>query len=285
MKSTLALAALICLLALARPAEAARSYDNCTGFVDSVPAVITTQGTWCLRADLSSALASGNIIQIATNNVTLDCNDFKLGGLAAGPGTLAIGVAITDRLNAVVRNCNIRGFLDGISINGGGGHLVENNRFDGNTVAGIRIVNADGTIRGNFVQDTGGSTTSDSYAYGIIGQNGSVEILDNTIWQVQPLATNGIGAGIYTQGQIKSIIGRNRIREARGNGTGADLGIYAQSAGTTIIHDNVVIGPERASSVGIFCSNNRATASGNLLSGHVAPIIECANAGNYSNPN
>jgi len=285
MKSTFHFAALLCFVILAAPAEAARSYDNCTGFVDSVPAVITTQGTWCLRADLSSALASGNIIQIATNNVTLDCNDFKLGGLAAGPGTLAIGVSITGRNNAVVRNCNIRGFLDGVSINGGGGHLVEGNRFDGNTVAGIRIVNADGTLRDNLVQDTGGSTASTSFAYGIIGQNGSVDILDNTIWQVQPLAENGIGAGIYTQGQVKSVIGRNRVRDARGNGGAPDLGIYAQSAGITIIHDNVVIGPERPSSIGIFCSNNRATASGNLLSGHVAPILDCASVGNYSNPN
>ncbi|HEY0661599.1 MAG TPA: hypothetical protein VGD21_09825, partial [Lysobacter sp.] len=59
------------------PAQAAQSYDNCTGFIDSLPATITTQGTWCLRKDLSTAMSSGNAITIATNNVTIDCNDFK----------------------------------------------------------------------------------------------------------------------------------------------------------------------------------------------------------------
>jgi hypothetical protein len=27
-------------------ARGAESYDNCTGFIDSVPATITTQGVW-----------------------------------------------------------------------------------------------------------------------------------------------------------------------------------------------------------------------------------------------
>jgi hypothetical protein len=66
------------------PAQAAESYDNCSGYIDSVPAVIATQGTWCLRKDLSTAQTSGNAIEIAANNVVIDCNDFKLGGLAAG---------------------------------------------------------------------------------------------------------------------------------------------------------------------------------------------------------
>jgi hypothetical protein len=42
------------LFALALPfasstADAAQSYDNCTGFIDALPAVITTQGTWRQR--------------------------------------------------------------------------------------------------------------------------------------------------------------------------------------------------------------------------------------------
>src|SRR6185369_13051491 len=85
--------------------RAAESYDNCVGFVDSVPAVIATQGTWCLRHDLSTAITAGNAITIATNNVIIDCNDFKLGDLSAGAGTQAVGVQATDRLNTTVRHC------------------------------------------------------------------------------------------------------------------------------------------------------------------------------------
>src|SRR5688500_7900792 len=90
------------LLALAPGASrAAESYDNCTGFIDSLPAVITKQGTWCMRKDLSTAIDTGNAITVATNNVTIDCNDFKIGGLAAGVDTLAHGIVAADRKSVV----------------------------------------------------------------------------------------------------------------------------------------------------------------------------------------
>ena len=114
---------------------AAESYDNCTGFIDTLPATISTQGTWCLRKDLGTAVTSGAAIAIATNNVTIDCNDFKLGGLAAGAGTLAYGIRAANRYNTTVRNCNIRGFFFGLQF-WGGGHTVEDNRFDVDLDAG-----------------------------------------------------------------------------------------------------------------------------------------------------
>ena len=46
------------------PAVAGESYDNCVGFIDALPATITTQGTWCLRQDLDSAATSGIMIEI-----------------------------------------------------------------------------------------------------------------------------------------------------------------------------------------------------------------------------
>src|SRR6185369_2787721 len=79
------------LLGTPRAASAAESYDNCTGFITTLPAVITTQGTWCLKQDLATAITSGNAITINTGNVTIDCNDFKLGGMSAGLATQAIG--------------------------------------------------------------------------------------------------------------------------------------------------------------------------------------------------
>ena len=85
------LAVIACLLG-PRDVRAAESYDNCSGFVTSLPAVITTQGTWCLTADLATAMTSGVAITIATNNVTIDCNNFKLGGLSAGVDTTTIGI-------------------------------------------------------------------------------------------------------------------------------------------------------------------------------------------------
>ncbi|HEY0660644.1 MAG TPA: hypothetical protein VGD21_04900 [Lysobacter sp.] len=42
----------------AMPAFATESYDNCNGFIDTLPATISTQGTRCLRKDLSTAMKS-----------------------------------------------------------------------------------------------------------------------------------------------------------------------------------------------------------------------------------
>src|SRR5688500_8114044 len=98
-----------CLILLAGglpflPAQAlaAESYQNCAGFIDTLPAVITSQGVWCLRKDLSTAMIAGAAIDIQANNVTIDCNDFKVGGLAAGAATNAYGVS-TFALNATLR--------------------------------------------------------------------------------------------------------------------------------------------------------------------------------------
>src|SRR5690606_35329103 len=87
------------LLPAPRPAAAAESFDNCSGFIDSVPAVIATQGVWCLRGNLATNIGSGgsSAITIAANNVTIDCNHFKLGGLAAGNGSQADGIHASDR--------------------------------------------------------------------------------------------------------------------------------------------------------------------------------------------
>ena len=82
--------ALALLLGAPRPAHAAKSYDNCTGFITSLPAVITNPGTWCLNADLSTTVStdtsSGGAITIQADNVTVDCNEFRITALAGAIG-------------------------------------------------------------------------------------------------------------------------------------------------------------------------------------------------------
>ena len=75
------------LLAVPPSARAAESYDSCAGYIDSLPATISRQGVWCLRKNLSASIGNGNAITIATNDVTIECNDFRGGGLAAGWST------------------------------------------------------------------------------------------------------------------------------------------------------------------------------------------------------
>src|SRR5207344_3123760 len=134
--------------------------------ITSVPAQISTPGTWCLKKDIATAMTSGSAILIMTNNVTIDCNDFKLGGLAAGPGTLALGISARNQHNIAVRHCNIRGFYVGLELDyivelgatGGGGHIVEDNRFDYNTSTGLWVEGDGSVVRRNRVFETGGAT-------------------------------------------------------------------------------------------------------------------------------
>ena len=119
------------------PAAAAESYDGCFGFIDALPATITTQGTWCLRQNLDTSATTGNMIEIQTNNVTIDCNGFRIRGSGGGASTTARGIYAAGRLNLAIRHCTIRGFLVGIELVGGSDYIVENNLLDQGRFIGI----------------------------------------------------------------------------------------------------------------------------------------------------
>ena len=99
MYTTKIAALLLVLLALAPGAAPARAETvNCTP-ITALPAIITVQGIYCFTGNLSTAITSGSAIDIQTNNVVLDLNGFKLGGLGAGLGTNAVGIHALDRQN------------------------------------------------------------------------------------------------------------------------------------------------------------------------------------------
>jgi hypothetical protein len=279
----LMLLSLAVLFGAARPAHAAESYDNCTGFIITLPAIISTQGTWCLKQDLTTAIASGDAITISTNNVTIDCNNFKLGGLPAGTGTSAIGIYSLNRQNASVRHCNIRGFYRGIFFNssggGGGGNVIEDNRFDGNTFVGIDSQGDGSVIRRNHVFDTGGSTVSPNAVYALLAY-GSVDVLDNTISGAAVGAgSNGSVYGIYTSGNSNGSVRGNRVRGLVKSGTGAEFAIYNFASDRIALHDNDLAGDATAGGIGLICSSTNARARDNTINGFATAINGCGDAG------
>jgi hypothetical protein len=226
------LACLMLAAALApAPARAAESYDNCVGFIDALPAVIDRQGTWCLRRDVSTAITSGAAVLISANNVTLDCNHFKIGGLAAGIGSDAWGIRADDRHNVTIRHCTVRGFMAGIVLQGNdaSGHLVEDNLLDQNFTHGIYVAGQGGLVRGNRVLDTGGSSRY-AFAYGISTLD--ADVVDNIVDRVH--APN-IAYGIEALGTGSDVSG-NRVRDVIGGWTGESrtIGISAPSPDMTI---------------------------------------------------
>jgi len=274
----------LALLATAAPARAAGSFEGCSGFIDSVPATINTQGVWCLRGDLSTAINSGAAITIAVNNVTLDCNRFKLGGLAAGPASNAIAV-FSESSNATVTNCNIRGFRIGVYFEGGGGHLIETNRFDNILSTAIALLGQGSTIRDNRIYDTGGSTLFPDGANAIIA-TGGIDIINNYILFVSAPGATTITSGISASFSGSGSIWNNRVSGVAHNGAGGQsYGIRVASSTRVVLRDNDVKGNAGPGSTGISCGNNQATALGNVVAGYASAIVNCAQSGNYINNN
>ena len=272
------LLSVLALLACAKPAHAAQSYDNCAGFVTTLPAVISAQGTWCLKQDLATAITSGNAITINANNVTLDCNDFKLGGLAAGLATQTTGVYATDRVNLTVRHCNIRGFHTGIAFMGtlAGGNLIEDNRFDGNTDFGMQIFGDGSVIQRNRLFDTGGSTVSSDFM--AIYTGSLVDILDNTIsGVVATTSSNGYAYGMFV---VANNVRGNRVSGLVPDGSGLAEGISMNTNDRFFLTENYLIGTAIAGSIGLECLNpGIGRAKDNVIAGFATGIHNCGDAG------
>jgi len=264
-----------------RLAHAAQSYDNCTGFITTLPAVISTQGTWCLKQDLATSISSGSAILINTNNVTIDCNDFKLGGLGGGLATQANGIYSFDHLNATVRRCNIRGFFVGVQFAGGApsGLLVEDNRFDGNTGVAIRVVGESSMVRRNLVFDTGGASTLGADAIGILTFY-DVDVLDNTVSGLNvATGSNGNAIGIKTLFNSGSSINGNRVRGLSPDGSGVAMGISNDSAGRVVMRDNELLGNGGTGSVGLDCFDANNSAKHNHIDHFDSAFAVCSNDG------
>src|SRR5262245_65449080 len=187
--STLALTALaICSAATRADAETV----NCTA-ITSVPYTISAQGVYCFTGNLATAMTSGNAITIATSNVTLDMNGFKLGGLAAGLETSAVGIFANQQQNATIRNGLVRGLSWGIFLDDAlpfttsQGHVVEDVLADQNTFIGIQVAGRGCALRRNQVVATGGATlTGDAVGILIIGPDN--DVLDNRVAGTSHLA-------------------------------------------------------------------------------------------------
>ncbi len=175
MKRFITLIALASAL-MATPAKA--ETIECT-VIDTIPFIITVQGIYCLTGHLGTSLTSGDMITVEANNVTIDMNGFKLGGLAAGAGTNARGIYALDRRNITIRNGSIRGFFKGIWLDGGAanssGHLLEDLRLDGNTFIGAQVEGTGNIIRNNQVVKPGQGAS-------LAPRWGSISLNPTTAW-------------------------------------------------------------------------------------------------------
>jgi hypothetical protein len=247
-------AALLVLLALVFSAAPARTETvNCMA-ITVLPAIITVQGIYCFTGNLTTAITTGIAIDIQTSNVVLDLNGFKLGGLAAAPGTTAYGIHALDRQNITIKNGTIRGFFRGILLDNSGasqGHVVEDIRADLNTFIGIRVDGAGNIVRNNQVVATGGTTVfgANANAFGLFVQGAGPRVLNNDVIDTVKQGT-GTATGIFLgDGGVSSGLAvNNRI-------TVADIGIDF-SLGTGKYRDNLTIGVTTPYTGGTDVGNN-----------------------------
>jgi parallel beta-helix repeat protein len=259
-------------LAVPHSVRAAESYDNCTGYIDTLPTTIATSGTWCLRKDLATNVTSGAAISIANDDVTIDCNDFKLGGLAAGNGSTTAGVFANAHQDVTIRHCNIRGFKTGIFLSGGSGHLVEDNRLDNNLFVGIDLDSTSGSrVRRNAVYDTGGFTEN-PHATGIYA---TADIDDNIVDGVFTATTTASVTGIESRGDDSRVSG-NRIGGLVLNGGGSAFGIMAFGSHQAVVGTRATAAAAATNGSGLY---GTAYCSANTVANFTTPINFCTDDG------
>jgi len=264
--------------------------------IDSVPAVISSQGVYCLKKHVNGALASGAAISVTTNNVTIDCNEFKIGNLAAGPATQATGILATGRNNVTVRNCGVRGFQTGIALVDGQ-YRVEDNRLDYNTRTGILVSGSGSAVRGNEVVATGGGTAPGTSQIEGIRASGGLDVVDNNITGVVGAAgANGNVYGILADDMDAGLIRNNRVRELAPTGSGFRRGIWVTNGNRVTVKSNTVVlnGSLLSLDAGIRCGDGLIlngvaqdnTILGTGVLGTALGLINCTNLGgiNYINP-
>jgi hypothetical protein len=242
-------ATVLAALFLLIPSAPARAETSQCTEIKSLPATITVQGVYCLKQDLSTAISAGGAISISTNNVTLDCNHWKIGGLAAGPGSTASGILAYNRKNIAIRNCGIRGFYRGIDLwgNDSAYNLAENNRIDLARYAAIEIWGVGVSIRGNRIYDV----ASAGLAVGIHLQSASGTVIDNDIHGV--VATAGPAHAIRSLEPAGTLfVSANRVSGLASDH--ADMAAF-RIAGPSVITGNALYHTSGTLSThrGIFC--------------------------------
>jgi hypothetical protein len=225
---------------------------TCTGYIDTVPATITSAGNWCLRADLTVNFSYGIAIVVDAAGATLDCRGHRLNNLPAGAGSTTDGVVV-HQAGVTIRDCTLQGFQAAIfDLAQGGAGVIEDNRIERANRYGILADSA--LVRRNVVRDIGGGIHVVSgivaplrrFAEGNLVASVDSDRVDNHGYS----RASGIAGGHLAGNRVRSLhavsdgVGRALVLDARGfAATGnvvadAEVGVSCHEAATA---DNVFI--------------------------------------------
>ena len=212
---------------------------DCTP-ITTLPVTISTQGIYCLTANLATSQTSGYAINVTANNVTLDLNGWKVGGQAAGSGTNAYGI-FSAANNVTIKNGIVRGFQVGVDLEGRGA-TVQGLLADKNTNIGIVVGGSGSLVQSNQVVDTGGSTVGSSVAAAGIVAYGSGTLLQNNL--VSGLTATGseyeYSIFLGPDAAQSTVRGNVLSDTVRPTGGGASYGVYMGGTSAVAVSHNIV---------------------------------------------
>lgn len=262
------------LLAILNSLLGTSTASACTPIV-SLPATITTPGTYCLNGDLS--VANGTAITVNANFVTLDLRGYSIRGPGGVDVASSRGIYVFLRSNVIVRNGTIRGFDEGIAAIQSTNVTVEHTTIS-DTSTGIHFTTtAHVSARGNRIVDVNRTAIryfapSFPIVQTAIDQNTIVR--DNEISDVGKTYASlpALGYGITSGGKSPAIIHNNAIDGLRG-GTGS---MAISVANASLVVENKIAG----AIAGMSCGSSGSKAVRNVLANGLG-ISACLNYDNF----
>jgi hypothetical protein len=237
--------------------------QSCTP-ISSFPANIDAPGSYCLVQDGSTDATEGTLINIAANDVTLDCQQhtLKSGALSATGSSSAI--VAYERNNVRIRNCRIiGGFTYGINVSQDLSgmprsyyNIVEDNYVAGPYSAGIIAFGSAIEVRGNRVFDIGGQLNQPSYGIRVGGPANGFKF--QTVHGNHVVGTNSparYAYGIYSDASTGSVFHENLVNGTSGGEGYPSYGLRIVSGTGNTITSNYVLDAGDGNSIGIGTPN------------------------------
>jgi hypothetical protein len=248
--------------------------QNCTA-ITAVPTTITVPGKYCLAKDFTINSATAKAINIATNDVTLDCDGRMLKNLATANAGSSIGIFAQDRNNITIKNCRIiGGFTDGIAVlqnnavNNKNYYIqIQDNYIAGPYWRGIYALGSAIEVTGNKVYDIGGQLNQ--YAIGIRVGGSTVAsafklhvVRNNTV--VGTSSQYSGAYGIFSDGTVSGAFTDNGIAGTTPGIGKIGYGLYVAGQHNRI-SDNHVTGIGAPAEYGVWTTNDTTSCFDNYL--------------------
>lgn len=201
---------------------------NCTNTISSLPATLSTSGTYCLTSDLQINISSGFAISILANDVTLDFNGYTISNTNINiSSNTSYGVIAQGTVNSVIKNGKLDSFRYGIAIYSGATPayvpVVDSMQINRSVQVGIGIDASGAIVKNCIVTNTGLNLFDNSYGIVIfsLSQSSSNLIQNNIILKTSVYSNKGTGIAIFNSNS--AVVEQNRIIGATKSAVSYDI--------------------------------------------------------------